>query len=656
MAMPATDRQPPRGGKWPDALCAAILLVASWLAFQAGFDPQAIDILPPLDPVVNFACGHGLQADSFRPEDPEFGNAALKRFIDRKDPSFSCADASQFFTPIESSALFNNHKNIHLTVGLWWKVFGVSWDNLRGYFFLLYATAILGCYALFRQVCGPLLAGLAALGLVLSPLPLTFLPDTRAYTKFPLFVLFLVCLARIAKSRDRSQSLRYCLAAGVIVGVGLGFRSDLILAALLFYLGTAVLWLTRPGEASKRFLPGALIFTATVCLLAWTILPTQFASSNAAHSFLLGLAPDKFAELGIRDLPCAVPTAYNDDSVKRLVAAYRVQIVGDADSDPAHADATYDRYCSSLFSAYMRLFPADVLSRALMAGKANLDLFLTRGALRAVPLPDWAGWAVPILMSLGLAGALWANWRSGLVLAACAGAFLPVTSLQWEQRHFFYLEFTGYFFLCLSLGWAGRTLAARQPNWLPLAARRLAGMAALAALAWGLVWAGLALARTAQDQAVARLFAAYVAAPTAEVPFRPAPGDGDDVALDLDFSGLPPNLPLRFLELRLTAPAGGDAPAPGYAVTARSPVPTLAITAAGPMPAGGTAFSVFLPYFADASGLVLNRAAAGGLTSIRVMTDLRGLAAICTATPDPAARPTVPAGREPTRGAAGTAP
>ena len=41
LGRPKTDRQTPLRATWPDALCAVILLVAAWLAFQAGFDPKA---------------------------------------------------------------------------------------------------------------------------------------------------------------------------------------------------------------------------------------------------------------------------------------------------------------------------------------------------------------------------------------------------------------------------------------------------------------------------------------------------------------------------------------------------------------------------------------------------------------------------------------
>lgn len=628
----------PGAARLLDILFATVLLILAFQIFQAKFEFGRMLVLPPLETIVNQACGKGLLADAFPLNDPEFGNAALKRFIDRKDPCFSCENVSQFFMSFDSFPFFNNHRNIYLSMGLWLKAFGICWDNLRGYFFAVYFLTVISCYVLFRQVAGPVPSFIAAAGIIYSPLPIHYLPDPRSFFRFPLFVIFFVCLLRIARCRTNRISMALCFLTGAVVGVGMGFRSDLILAVPLFFICTAIMWLTSRELAARRFLPGALLFSFAFLLFAWNILPTQFGASRASHSFLLGISGDKFRDVGIVQFPCTTPVTGSDSSVERLVAAYRVQVAGDKDSGKEHVEATYDLYSSMLFSEYLKLFPADVLMRALVVVKHNLNIPLERGALAGLPARSFLEWVIPLCACICLLGALAGDWRRGLPLLICAGAMLPVTSLQWEERHFFYLEFAGYFFLCMACGWLGAGLRrAEHRGWPALPLARLGAMAAMAGISALVLAVALHLAGRAQEKAVSRLITLYSNAPKVDVPFRSVPAADGTAVLSMDFPEESLKQPMRFLEFRMFGPPPGT-PETLYAIKAFYPGGHDDLATSYNAPPGVGEFSMYYPLFGGETGVELNAAAALGLKAVRLLEDPPHAPAMCTAVPGAAGK------------------
>jgi len=180
-------------------------------------------------PAVMHACGLGyVNPDAAtRP--------ALAAFLDRTADAVSCSELQSVGTrPLTS--MQRAFRYLILMVGeTWWVRGHVAWTALTPLYGFLYGVTVVLLYAVFRQGMGVTLAVLGALALTFSTLHLHNLPHLRDYAKAP-FVVALVLLAirLIVGEVSVRRTLGLALAAGLLTGVGIGFRNDLLVAIPAF--------------------------------------------------------------------------------------------------------------------------------------------------------------------------------------------------------------------------------------------------------------------------------------------------------------------------------------------------------------------------------------------------------------------------------------
>ena len=168
---------------------------------------------------------------------------ALNAFLSLRADGFSC-DQLPRNLKTELPEYFQTHHRYLLVAAAWtWKVTGVSWRRLSPLFGIFFAITLCAAYGLFRIVGGPIVGLLGVLPLAVSAHHLAYLPHLRDYAKAPLVLLPLLMAAQLTLPPLRPRrSLLIAIAFGLSVGIGFGFRNDLLISLPPFAI--AVLWLT----------------------------------------------------------------------------------------------------------------------------------------------------------------------------------------------------------------------------------------------------------------------------------------------------------------------------------------------------------------------------------------------------------------------------
>jgi len=488
---------------------------------------------PEFGAAVALACGRGFVNPGYT-EPP-----GLARFLARQSDVFSCDELPATVGSFELNFTQRLYRYLMSAVALVWALRGVSWSGLWPLFGALFGFAIASAYGLFRLGIGRPLAVAASLALVVSAIHLGHLPYLRDYAKAPFMLALLLVMARMPLGPAAPRRLMaYGMAFGVILGVGFGFRNDLLINVPPFL---AVVWLCLPGRvfANLRVKAAATAAAAVgFVAVAWPILRAYNAGSNTGHVAVLGLMTPFDRLLGIRGSLYDWGYAYVDQFAANVITSYSYRVDG---RYVEYLSKAYDREAVAYLLQIVRHWPADILSRVYGSVLSVLELPFTVGTYTlSIPYgatSAWVaalyGWQIWLLLgylsgcglilttlALMLISARSAWTAAALLLFLLYYAGYPV--IQFGARHFFHLEFIGWWTLAfvvqqaLALAWwsaRGTTealrAAVRPRTW----ARPLARVAIFALVATSIVAGSLTTLRAYQTPHVRSLLRDYLAAP-----------------------------------------------------------------------------------------------------------------------------------------------
>jgi hypothetical protein len=526
---------------------------------------------------VALACGKGFVNLDYA------ATPGLARFLSREADAVSCAELSGVAGG-ELNVTQRLYRYLMSAAALVWRLRGVSWSALWPLFGVLFATVIAAAYGVFRLGAGRVIAAAAALALVVSSLHLGHLPYLRDYAKAP-FMLSLVLVMGLAATGALSlrRMLAYAALFGLVLGIGFGFRNDLLINVPPFL---AVVFLCTPGRITANLrvklatvAVAALVFTVS----AWPILRGYSGGSNTGHVALLGLMTPFDASLGIRPAIYDWGYAYVDQFAASLVSSYSVRV------DRQYSEfmsPAYDRAAMSYLLQVARHWPADIVVRAYASTLKILEMPFAIGAWAyAVPygataawvraLYDWQVWLLGYLSGHGtliaaaalLLVASQSVWTA-VVLLGLLIYYAGYPAIQFGARHFFHLEFIGWCALAF-VAQAVASLAARAARRDLVRAGQAAAwwigggrVAAFAILAVALVVAPLAALRGYQSRHVRTLVGGYGAATL--VPLHPATVETASAVRIVDaglwdpLPGETPSVPVRTRYFVVDFTAGAD--------------------------------------------------------------------------------------------------
>jgi hypothetical protein len=415
---------------------------------------------------VLWACGRGLRH-------PHEIVTPLFDFLAGVTHTLSCGDLGPL-SRIGPEGLFAKLQPYFTwSSALLWRAFGVHYVALLPLVFLMYAGYATGAYALARLFLGRGLAVLAALICAWAPLAVGMSIFIRDFSKAPFFVWSIALTILAIRSTDLRRSLLLATASATVVGVGYGFRSDLL---ALLPIGAAVL-AVGVGPASgvpRRVLPVARLIVAAGYILAATVVSapvrTQIDVGQVGGTFALQGATEPFRiATGLRPAAYTLGWAYSDELTLSGVAAAERRLDPSWDAEElAHTPVLEMSGALAKSSAHLLgwadVFVADFFAQAIKS--AGWVLGLPAFVARSGPIPQLAtapdlqsyNPARAVLYAYGMLGHAWFVWvgvlatlawlyrvylrspREALWLFTLLAFLVSYPSIQFAPRHVFHLE------------------------------------------------------------------------------------------------------------------------------------------------------------------------------------------------------------------------
>jgi len=497
-----------------------------------------------LRPSALFAAGLGLgHTDCEEQEFPE-----LDAFMERKlaaIPRSAYPEACE--KPFGRNFHFYFHYYVIAFMGGMFRLFGISVQTIHLACVVMHVAAMMFLYLLLRLMMGRLLSLFGTVYVATLPAFLVVLPDFRDYGKVPFFLAALLLMGYLLKkARAPWRQIFLALALGIVIGVGYGFRQDLLIcmppAMVLLLFGVRM-------HAFHRWrwrVAAAVACAAAFMVAAAPVFRGRQESGDfiIAHTLLQGLTSSAEAEIQFGNADYDFGFLGLDTPVIASVGAYALRTgreYPESYVSPQYADAG-----GSLFRETVLTFPADFAARALAATEHTFHIPGSRFIRETLKLAPYSGGGHrlelfdkihapldeffsrygPLCAVLAVAALAAQSYRAAFWVSVLFFYFAAYPSLLAEFRHLFYLAFVPFFFtgsLC-SRVWQSAYGACRRRQeiavgpWLAAGARNLLkGFLFVAALA-GLIAAALAGLRFYQYRQAGRLLDRY-----AGVQLRPLP-------------------------------------------------------------------------------------------------------------------------------------
>jgi len=417
-------------------------------------------------PAVLYACGNGFtNIDNIPP--------SLNSFLQLNTSTFSCSDL-----PIDLEYAEPNNFQVYaryliLCTSIVWWFTGVSWDAIIYLCSLLLIISCIAGFVLFRLVMGRLASFGATLFLYTHLDP--YVNHLRDYSKVPFSLIIIAILLYLVISKFDGKKLLACsVICGITLGLGYGFRSDLIIFIFPF-VGTVCFFLD--GKLTQNLLwkgGGLTIFFLALYLSVLPILLGGSAAtgSSTVHVILLGLMTHFDSHVGIIPSIYDWGHHYNDGYISAVVAEYGVRVL-EKEGDIPLGSAVYDDVSLYFYLEILKTYQADMLTRFASVVYQIIDLPIVRTELLAKfsikpEVGSGPDIAIGILnsfssyfVSIALLMVISRNLRIGLFLLVATMYLGGVPFFQYQERHFFYLAvlpimatfFISHYFLtnCIAL-------------------------------------------------------------------------------------------------------------------------------------------------------------------------------------------------------------
>lgn len=588
------------------------------------------------EPALTIACGRGFESAMTLPP-------PVAAFVTLQTDRFDCTQLPPDPQLKPDDAVYQ-YAWFYLMwmVGLFWKVFGVSWSGLVPLFGSLFALVIVLAYAIFRLAVPPWAALPAAAALSISMLHLQNLPHLRDYAKAPfVLALFLLMFLIVKHAATPRRLLGLSAIYGLVLGIGYGFRTDL-LANILPFIVTVAAFVPGFRIRDLTVKAASLILAAAIFVsVAWPVITYVRKQGGCQwHVVLLGLEYNFNDNLGVTPSYYQWITRYTDEYLLTSVNSFLVR--AEAARPVPFCTPDYDAASGKYLATIATTFPADMLTRAYAAILRVTDLpfhlwgvspdsTLERSRIGhlLVNVVGTARLAV-VLMLLAL-GAM--SWRIGLFAAFVVLYVASYPMLQFAHRHFFHLEFMGWWALAFVFAYTVRTMlwaaSKGERPWPAPPAEMLRRGAAFAAVAIVAVLTPMPIVRAYHDRSVTALTDTIMQAP--RVPVVLAPGEtASQVRVDTGEAGADPTQTV-YLDVQVDLAACPDGVPLAVLYDKSNPFEDFSI-ALQPQPRGVVVERYLTPVFRGFQGLSTGTTPASCLRSIERLASVKGVPLLPTYT------------------------
>ncbi len=369
-----------------------------------------------------------------------------------------------------------------VTVGLLWKLFGISWIVLAPLCGFFYGLTALAAFAMFRLIVNRTLAIVGALIIMFSPINLYFVPHFRDYSKATPILLTVAILGYLIKRKLVPVRLfAICAGLGAMLGIAFGFRKDVIVCIPISLFVIALLIPGKPWAHLRVKCGAAMAFILAFLATGHPmLLGMSEKGGNSYHVIIYGLLPPFDDFLGMGGAPYQIARTSSDRDTYMPVEAYAQRHEGPWDENGGiksyETTTTYDKMCLHYFLEYAKTFPADLLLRGYAAalrvieygpfisseesryGRYRIALIENMFNLRWNLCKSWC-WMVKYLAVGAFLLLCGLSIRQGFGAALLFFYFTGITCLQFDLRHHFHTEIAFWLILLFSLQCAMRGCA-----------------------------------------------------------------------------------------------------------------------------------------------------------------------------------------------------
>ena len=390
-------------------------------------------------PSILFACGKGFV--NTNPSDIPH----LRSFLDFNEQTFSPEYIPSQFQAQEMDTYQQYHRYLIYTVGIVWRIFGVSWEVLRWFLVFLYVLTVLIVYSIARVFLPSYFAVfVAGYYFVNIEITLVILPILRDFARAPfILTVILILFYLIQGKRTNRRFLLICLLSGLTCGIGIGFRRDLMMFFILSLFILSIVF-------KENHVPKISVRVVGIILTIFAFLVSSYPILQSFHKFgtlgwhdiLMGFGTEHDDLAGLQRTNYERIPKYNDLLVSAIadVHSYYHNSLNDYELFIKMKPELYKR---NLFLAYLYWFPADILIR-IYSSIARISDRILPSALPINPYRTFLSLAVFIIF-------LAVDFRKGIFFSIILLFAMSIQTLQFNFRHNFYLVFIPYLLYFLAL-------------------------------------------------------------------------------------------------------------------------------------------------------------------------------------------------------------
>lgn len=384
-------------------------------------------------PAVGIACGYGYTNLPSMPGDN------LEQFLNAKVDTFNCSNvlSPDKYPPVAGRS---DCKYLIGLVGILWHFTGPSWHSVKLVIGFLYGLMALATFLLARTIIGTSLSVAVTLVYVSDPGTMELMMRLRDLGKAPFILLVCAALLWVVGNYSRKW-LGMVALTGLVIGVGYGFRPDIL---ILIPLGVIFILILVPREVIwyKRLVANIVLISVFVIGVMPIILSSATTSKSAlSHAVILGLSPLSDYNLGVQPGNYSWGINQADNAVVEAVNAYSA-LTSPNLKHITFMSPAYERAGLAYLLGVLRTFPGDMALRVeASAVSLTNDTVMDVFRLKNTRAPE--GLFLIGLVFFTISGCFCIghkNPRKGIAFGLMFVYLIAIMALQFEHRHHFYME------------------------------------------------------------------------------------------------------------------------------------------------------------------------------------------------------------------------
>ena len=373
-----------------------------------------------------------------------------RAFLTGRVAAFPC-EAMRGVTMAPAPYGYEIQRHLHRALSTVFRTVGPRLEGVVYYQSLQFGVMVALLFGICRLAMGRILATLAVVPVMLSPRHLEMALAPLEYAKAPFFAACLLGVAALVVVRmSWRAAVAIAAATGASVGVGIGFKPDVLVFAPFGALAIALFWRAQEAPSLRRrgLLVGA--YVVGLLLTGAPMLRTHFGGTQRSLlpvQILGGLAPHftgTYATPAIYDYG----VMFDDAHVMAVINSYNQRVRGSQEFGIFFSEVL-QRSAFDLLFRMVLTFPGDLVLRAY-AAVLQVMQFAPFGALAA------AGSMLLLLRR---------EPRLAAFAAFTVAYMVGYVSLVLAPKHFFHLEFVPWLFMGLAISELGRMRTSGQ-SWI----------------------------------------------------------------------------------------------------------------------------------------------------------------------------------------------